>query len=141
MGTSRGSVSDMHLIFEGKPIAKKRHQMKRKVAYNPQHTQKMQAKWYAASQMREKGFKMLPDGPIEVKVSVYTAIPKSFSKTRKNALEGEPTTTTPDLDNYLKWIFDVLNGIAYSDDRFITKISCEKKYSSKPRVEIWLELI
>ena len=45
------------------------------------------------------------------------------------------------MDNYLKFYCDVLNEIAYDDDKQITKIIAEKVYSSQPRVEITLEPI
>lgn len=137
--TENETKNSISLVFEGKPIAKKRHQMNKKRAFDTQQAEKLKAKWSAAAQMRDKRFKMLSDAPIEVEVGIHTTIPKSFSRKHQNALEGKPTTTTPDLDNYLKWIFDILSGIAYSDDCYITKIFCEKRYSSKPRVEIILK--
>ena len=44
-----------------------------------------------------------------------------------------------DLDNIVKIYLDCLNGLAYTDDSQICSMLCEKFYSAKPRVEIFLE--
>lgn len=42
----------------------------------------------------------------------------------------------PDLDNIIKIIADALNGIAYKDDKQITRILAEKNYSDTPCVRV-----
>ena len=45
----------------------------------------------------------------------------------------------PDADNIAKIVLDALNGIAYKDDSQIVDLSVPKRYSDKPRVEIFIE--
>jgi Holliday junction resolvase RusA-like endonuclease len=62
--------------------------------------------------------------------------PKSWSKTRLESAEGKSVITKPDCDNIAKFYLDVLNGIAYDDDRQVSCLWCRKIYSDNPRVEI-----
>lgn len=43
---------------------------------------------------------------------------------------------SPDLDNYLKLIIDVLHDVLYDDDKRVIQINSNKLYSIKPRTEI-----
>lgn len=47
-------------------------------------------------------------------------------------------TGRPDIDNYIKFYLDVLNGIAYKDDSQIVKIKAVKMYSSPAKTVIEL---
>jgi Holliday junction resolvase RusA-like endonuclease len=47
----------------------------------------------------------------------------------------------PDLDNMIKWICDIANGILYDDDCIISCISARKVYDENPRTEFTLEVI
>jgi len=80
-------------------------------------------------------------GPLSLSISCYTKIPASLSKKKKEAMANAYSITKPDLDNYIKFYLDVLNGIAYDDDRQIVKLYGEKKYSQHPRVEITVKEI
>jgi crossover junction endodeoxyribonuclease RusA len=42
----------------------------------------------------------------------------------------------PDLDNLIKFILDVANGVLYEDDKQVAKITAEKTYDQKARTEI-----
>lgn len=43
----------------------------------------------------------------------------------------------PDIDSYLKLLLDVLDGIAYENDRQVTELSVIKMHDSEePRIEI-----
>lgn len=130
----------MKLIIESKPMAKARHRYvcrgPKVITFDPQNNEKLSTKWICSSQMRQKGLEMLPEGPIMMNVTNYTSIPESWSKKRQKEAQGMPCPVKPDIDNYLKFYFDALNGIAYPDDRFITQSWSEKIYSANPRVEI-----
>jgi len=133
----------MFLTVIHEPIAKKRPRFGRNkgkvITYDEQYKDKRSLKWHFASQMRENGFKMLSNEPIEFTVLCYTPIPKSLSKAKKTALRGTYNYRKPDLDNYVKFYADVLNGIAYEDDNLIACICCKKLYSDEPRVEIYIQ--
>lgn len=79
--------------------------------------------------------------PIETPVCIYMfayfAIPKSFSKKkREQALNGEiRPTKKPDTDNIAK-MKDALNGVAWLDDKQVVEDMVKKFYSDTPRLEI-----
>lgn len=45
----------------------------------------------------------------------------------------------PDVDNLIKLYMDVLTGIVWHDDNCVSLGSAVKVYSSKPRVEMFVE--
>ena len=63
--------------------------------------------------------------------------PKSWSKKKINeALEGYIRPTKSDIDNYIKSVLDSLNTVAYTDDRYVYKVSAIKKYDTEEYIEI-----
>lgn len=76
------------------------------------------------------------NGPIEVHLRFHMPIPRSLNDGARNALEGQWCCKGKDVDNLAKFVLDVLNKIAYEDDRLVSKLTCEKVYSQDPRVEI-----
>ena len=62
------------------------------------------------------------EGPVEVSIKVFRPLPSS----RRKSQETEPDTFKPDLDNVCKAVLDALNGIAYWDDRQVTRLVAEK---------------
>ena len=55
-------------------------------------------------------------GPIKVETVIYLAIPKSWSKKKKELFNGQWKMNNCDNDNYEKGIWDSLNGRAWYDD-------------------------
>lgn len=131
----------MRLTVNHKPMSKARHRHAKGVAYDPQCKDKRGLKWHFAAQMRDKGILKLDDGPIAGYMRVCMPKPQSWSQKRLKSTEGQPVITKPDVDNLEKFYLDVLNGIAYSDDRLISSLWCEKVYSDTPGVLIELEPI
>ncbi|MDA3731553.1 RusA family crossover junction endodeoxyribonuclease [Niameybacter massiliensis] len=80
------------------------------------------------------------EGEIEARIVAMYPIPKSMTKKNRQLIdEGKlHPTKKPDLDNVAKIVLDSLNGIAYSDDSQIVKLTVEKYYSVNPRVEVML---
>jgi Holliday junction resolvase RusA-like endonuclease len=80
------------------------------------------------------------EGALALGMCVYRAIPKSFSKRRREAAErGElRPITKPDLDNYVKAAKDALKGVVWADDSQIVDYiePFGKFYSERPRIEI-----
>ena len=69
---------------------------------------------------------------ISVKITFKMAIPKSYSKKkREQALNREIFPTRADIDNYIKSIFDGLNGVCWEDDRYIYSITAEKIFAEE----------
>ncbi len=54
-------------------------------------------------------------------------------------MEGEPCDKKPDLDNYVKFILDIMNRIVYEDDRQVFRLNCQKIWSTNPRIEIEIQ--
>ena len=83
------------------------------------------------------------DGQMRAVIKAYYSMPRSASKTRRDAmLQGkERPTKKPDLDNVAKIILDSLNGLAYYDDKNVVDLKIEKWWSDEPRVEVELEEI
>lgn len=77
-------------------------------------------------------------GSIWMYITIYTSIPKSTSKKkREQMIKGiiKPSKK-PDLDNIVKSIFDGLNKIAYQDDSQIFSLQVIKKYAEEEKVVI-----
>jgi len=126
----------MLFYHQGKPVAKQRHRMAGNIAYDPQSKIKNALKFEFAKQHRDQGYLNALQGAIRAKVDVCCQIPKSWSKKRQLESLGRYVITRPDLDNYEKFYFDVLNGIAYKDDSQIVSIFSQKRYSYIEGVEI-----
>lgn len=124
------------------PIPKARHRSRihdgRIHTYDPQVLEKEYAKRDVKRTMLENGLKAFQDEPILMVLCNYVSMPQSWSVARKNEFEGKYCKTRPDVDNYVKFYGDVLNGIAYRDDSRIVSLFTEKRYSKNPRVEITL---
>lgn len=78
--------------------------------------------------------------PCRVKIIAYCSIPASWSKKKQaKALAGEVFPTgKPDLDNIEKSVLDGMNKIVFRDDSIVCEVSKMKRYSTTPRVEVWV---
>ena len=84
-------------------------------------------------------FKNFSSGVFSLKVTEYRAIPKSWSKRRKE--EAKYPVSKPDIDNVYKIVSDALNGIVWKDDSQVVHGEIWKKYSDFPRVDIDIEIL
>jgi Holliday junction resolvase RusA-like endonuclease len=80
------------------------------------------------------------DTPMQLKLSAYYPIPKSWSKKKRQlAVDGEIyPQVKPDLDNVMKAILDALNGVVYADDSQVINLVATKRYSTDPRIEVYV---
>lgn len=71
------------------------------------------------------------DGPIHMDITffMYTARPS-----KKNLGTYHPKR--PDIDNLVKFVLDVANGILFKDDACVASLSAIKIYAEEPRTEI-----
>lgn len=67
------------------------------------------------------------DGALEAEMIFYLH--------RPGGTRREYPSVRPDLDNYAKAVLDALNGIIYTDDSRIVKMTLSKLYG-EPRVEV-----
>lgn len=82
------------------------------------------------------GSMLFPEGsPVALEVIAFFAIPKSFAKWRRKAIEDGAVgyvMKKPDFDNIEKVVADALNGLAYHDDAQIVGARCRKIYGVRP---------
>lgn len=77
-------------------------------------------------------------GPLSINIIFFMKIPK-LSKPKQKTINGTPDPHRPDLDNLIKFVLDVSNGIIFKDDSQIVKIIATKIYSDKPHTEFIIE--
>ena len=61
-------------------------------------------------------------GCVSVEVDIYPKMPKGTPK----KLTSIPAMKKPDVDNVLKIVMDALNGVAYDDDKQVTRARVER---------------
>ena len=128
----------MELIIPGKPIALKRHRHTtrngRIFNYDPSKADK--------ANFLKKVQILAPEDPlygaISMSVEVYIDRPKSHFGTGRNSDKVKDSSpiypiSRPDLDNYIKFVFDALNGVFYKDDSQIVHLESEKEYAPEPK--------
>lgn len=76
-----------------------------------------------------KGLKDLPD---VLDVVFFIPMPKSWSKAKRNIMNGKPHQQKPDLDNLLKSVQDAFN----KDDSHVWGIRSRKFWSDKGMIVI-----
>ena len=131
--------------IHGKPKALKRHRVARNGGmYDPSSTDKKQTWLQIAKHSPKKPL----TGDIDLKLIFYMPRPKSHYRTGKYAhLLKEKCkdivyhSNTPDLDNLIKYISDVMNKGFYVDDSQICWVQAVKKYSELPRTMVLIEEI
>jgi len=67
---------------------------------------------------RLKNVKLYPS----MKILFYMPMPKSWSKKKREEMAGKPHQVTPDLDNILKGLMDILEDDSHIWDVHATKI-------------------
>jgi len=117
----------------GVPIPQARARGGRNGWYDPQATVKRNILDYVKPLIGN-------DAPISTAISLsitfYMPIPTSLSIKRQKKLIGSPHIKRPDVDNFLKFIFDTLNGVVWKDDCLIYSIVANKIYDENPRTII-----
>lgn len=82
----------------------------------------------------------LLDEEIELCCNFYFEPPKSTSKKKvvEMLLGRIGYTKKPDIDNCVKAVMDSLNGVAWTDDKLVTRLVSNKEYSDTERVEVFI---
>ena len=105
-------------------------------AYTPKATREYEKAVREAAMKAAAALQWLkPDKevPLEVSVTAYFPVPKSWRKAdREAAYAGDLyPVSKPDIDNVEKLVLDALNGIAYHDDCRIVSVSGRKRYAGE----------
>ncbi|MCC4501338.1 RusA family crossover junction endodeoxyribonuclease [Limosilactobacillus reuteri] len=106
------------------------------VVYDPKvtHEYKQRLRQLAQNQYTQEPL----DSALKVDVSFFRPVQKSLSaieRARRISGEHRPAVKS-DIDNYIKALFDSLNGVVWQDDKQICDLVAHKYYSDKPRIEI-----
>lgn len=123
------------LSIVGPPVGKGRPRFSRRsgVAFTPTPTRNAEAYVRLLATEAMAGQPAI-EGPVDVKLAVICAVPKSWSKRRQAAALCNLTRPSgrPDLDNVLKLLTDAMNGVVYRDDAQIVHLSASKRYGPQP---------
>lgn len=135
---SRGRV-----IFEipGQPVAKGRPRISTRGgfarAYTPKKTVNYEARVALAARDAMEGAPPTLE-PVSVSIAIGLPIPQSWSKkkqalARANALRP---CSRPDIDNYIKAVFDGGNEIIWKDDSQVVSLQARKFYTDTPGISV-----
>jgi Holliday junction resolvase RusA-like endonuclease len=118
------------------PVAQARHRDKaingKRIRYNPNKQEKDDHKLLIISALHKERITKPYKGPIAL--HLWFHIPKP--KTGRPIQNGAVSIKRPDLDNYVKFTMDALNGILYEDDAQVCELHCFKKYDDYPSTTI-----
>lgn len=130
------SWDEIHLVIAGAPKPQPRPRLSKYGVFDPAYQFKKTYEHQVRKQLpsgllKDSGLVLGIDATFYMMIPQY-AIKQKLAEKSENAYH----TNVPDIDNLIKLMLDCLNEIAFSDDRQIAKICCEKKYSNNPRTEI-----
>ena len=80
------------------------------------------------------------EGPVGMEIEVHRAMPKGWSKKKRERMEGRPCESTPDGINIAAAICDALeHGILYENDKQVAAVSCLKIWTQTHEtiIECW----
>lgn len=113
-----------------KPVGKMRHRSNGRRTYDPQAKLKNSVKAEMAMQMRKNGWRMI-DAPCICHIRFVTERPVSQVKANGTPRASAPVfhSSKPDIDNAIKFYFDCMNGIVFTDDKLVIYVSATKKWA------------
>ncbi len=128
-------------FIPGEPVAQGRHRLTTINGHARMHDAPKSAAYknlvsmVASQKMADKD---LMNDSVSVIITVQKSIPQSWSKKKQaKAIEGTVRPTgRPDIDNYIKSVFDGLNGVVFKDDSQVTFVGAYKQYSTTPGVSV-----
>ena len=133
----------IRFTVDGAAVPKQRPRISGRRAYTPKRTKDYEERVLNEFRSSYQGFYPAfgKDAPVRICISIYQAIPKSWSK--KKCLQAErgeivPLSRNGDIDNIAKSILDALNGFAYEDDCQVTTLIITKQYGAEPCAKVQL---
>jgi len=126
-------------VLMGDPIPLARCRISRRTyrMYDTQKELKLVSQITLKNQHNQYGSRPLYKGPLKVESFFYFHIPK----TKKDTHPLDYKTSKPDVDNLVKLILDMANGILFKDDSQVVEMICHKLYDINPRTEFIIEEI
>ncbi len=134
-GRSRMTTGKKTKIVNGKKVVIKQAGKPRMYDAPKSAAYKNMVSMVASQKMLDK---KLIEEAVSVIITVQKSIPRSWSKKKQaKAIEGSVRPIgRPDIDNYIKAVFDGLNGVVFKDDSQVTFIGATKQYSTTPGVSV-----
>jgi len=124
---------EIRFTVDGKVQPKQRVRVTRSGhAYTPRQTVKYER--HVVNCYNEEYELVKLNGEIHAEITAVYPIPKNTPKARRELmlLGNINPTIKPDCDNVAKAIMDALNGVAYDDDKQVTKLTVNKIYGDEP---------
>lgn len=90
----------------------------------------------ASNQMSRQTLGLPLETPVCVSMIFVTKMPNYWSKKKKEKRNGEPVISKPSSLNLIKWILDILEGIVYADDCWVSSVTCSKFWGYEGEVDI-----
>lgn len=119
-------------VLSGTPVPLQRPRHGIKKVYDPQK----QIKYAAGLQLKMQHQHLIFEGVLRLDIIFFMPIPSRLSRKQKETIKPYGHhTKKPDIDNLLKFVLDVGNGILYHDDAIFSEIHAKKMYSLCPRTE------
>lgn len=125
----------MIYIIPGEPQALKRPRM----LYNRSvfDIQKNEKLVHGIHLQHQHNDRPLFEGPLHMDVTFYLKTPQA-SRSKKPDRANHYHFFRPDLDNLLKFIFEIGTSVIYKDDCQISSVTTRKLYHQNPRTEFTL---
>jgi Holliday junction resolvase RusA-like endonuclease len=146
MGYPQGKRMTFQVLFqvEGTPVPKGRPRFARRgkfvSTYSPKTTVDYESKVSDAA-LTAMGSQKPLEGPVVACIYITLPIPASYSKKRTQAclLGQERPTKKSDIDNFVKAIFDGMNGIVFTDDSQVVSLHATKVWGTVGMVEVMVQ--
>lgn len=105
--------------------------------YTPEKTRSYEGMIREAATTEMAGRTPTPE-PVEVTLTAFFDVPKSFSKRKRAAALGNniKPAKKPDIDNIIKAFVDAMNGVVFRDDCQIVRGEYAKVYGPAPMVVV-----
>ena len=127
---------ELVITIEGPPTPQVRHRDTirggKRFKYDPLFDKKTSIRAALLPQLKDYTFN--PDCYYVIKMFFYFEPPKG-----SHSWFYPPCTNNKDVDNLSKFVMDLLNEIAYPDDRFITIAFANKAYNTTPHTKIIIQ--
>lgn len=130
-------TGSVFICVPGEPVGKGRPRVAmrghRPSMYTPQKTADYEQQVKAEAEKSMCGSTPFA-GPVELKLQVFTGIPKSYPKRKAEAarLGKIAPTKKPDIDNVVKAVCDSLNGVVWVDDVQVVDLHVTKRFGDEP---------
>lgn len=132
----------IRIELSGKPKSQQRPRVtvrgRYPVVYDGQKKEKNETRKEVMVQIAQQGLKSRLCGPISVSATFHMG---GAAKAKSKPNDGDPHIVKPDIDNLLKYYFDVMNELVYTDDKQIVHLESTKVYSGIQKTVIELKEI